>query len=200
LIYSKTIPEAESLDIIKKLRTLKGTTYVSFVAEGATDSVGAVWEDGKPSTGKTIIARYTETWFIPMVDVEPLIKWNNGAVRFSVDFLDEGEFRRGLALFQGNPALSISSGSPRSFELMPAGVSKGAAISFIAEKSGIPLENMMTIGDNYNDIEMVTRAGWGVAMGNAVPALKEKAKWVTADVEENGLALAIENMLAERLG
>jgi hydroxymethylpyrimidine pyrophosphatase-like HAD family hydrolase len=35
-------------------------------------------------------------------------------------------------------------------------------------------------------------------MGNAVPELKEKAKWVTSDVEENGLALAIERMLAER--
>jgi hydroxymethylpyrimidine pyrophosphatase-like HAD family hydrolase len=56
----------------------------------------------------------------------------------------------------------------------------------------------MAAGDNHNDIEMVSLAGWGVAMGNAVPELKEKAAWITASNDEDGLALAVKKMLAEK--
>ena len=62
---------------------------------------------------------------------------------------------------------------------------------------GIPLERIMAIGDNQNDVEMISRSGFGVAMGNAIPALKEKARWVTAVNDEDGFALAIEKMIAE---
>jgi hydroxymethylpyrimidine pyrophosphatase-like HAD family hydrolase len=57
------------------------------------------------------------------------------------------------------------------------------------------MEKTMAIGDNFNDMEMVVQAGFGVAMGNAVPQLKEKADWVTVTNDEDGLALAIEKML-----
>jgi hydroxymethylpyrimidine pyrophosphatase-like HAD family hydrolase len=49
----------------------------------------------------------------------------------------------------------------------------------------------MAVGDNLNDLEMLQFAGTGIAMGNAVGALKTRGFPVTASNDENGLALAI---------
>jgi 5-amino-6-(5-phospho-D-ribitylamino)uracil phosphatase len=50
----------------------------------------------------------------------------------------------------------------------------------------------MAIGDNNNDIEMLKSVGWGVAMGQAVPALKAVADAHTTSNTQEGVALAIE--------
>jgi hydroxymethylpyrimidine pyrophosphatase-like HAD family hydrolase len=81
---------------------------------------------------------------------------------------------------------------------MRKGINKGETLGFVSKHSGIPLERFMTIGDNYNDMEMVSAAGWGVAMGNAVPELKQAAKWISLTNDENGLSAAIEKMLQMR--
>ena len=58
-------------------------------------------------------------------------------------------------------------------------------------------ENVMAIGDHDNDVSMIAAAGWGVAMGNATEACKEKADWVTADNDHDGAALAIQKILED---
>jgi hydroxymethylpyrimidine pyrophosphatase-like HAD family hydrolase len=80
-------------------------------------------------------------------------------------------------------------------EIMTLGINKGETLRFVSDHAGIPMERIMAIGDNYNDMEMIGSVGFGVAMGNAVPELKEKARWTTATNDEDGLALAIEKVL-----
>jgi hypothetical protein len=53
----------------------------------------------------------------------------------------------------------------------------------------------MTIGDNFNDVEMLQYAGIGVAMGNAPDEVKAIAQWVAPSVEQNGAAVAIQKFL-----
>ncbi len=53
----------------------------------------------------------------------------------------------------------------------------------------------MTIGDNFNDVEMIQYAGIGVAMGNAPDGVKAMADWVAPTVEEDGAVAAIEEFL-----
>ena len=55
----------------------------------------------------------------------------------------------------------------------------------------------MALGDNFNDVSMLTYAGTSVAMGNAVDAIKKIAKHVTDTNEENGVATAIDRILSE---
>jgi hypothetical protein len=75
-------------------------------------------------------------------------------------------------------------------------VNKGTAVKFLAEDYlGIQPENVMVIGDNFNDLEMIQYAGIGVAMGNAPEAVKAAADWVTLGVEANGAAVAIAEFL-----
>lgn len=75
-------------------------------------------------------------------------------------------------------------------------VNKGDAIRYIAEEMlGIESSQVMTIGDNFNDVEMLEYAGIGVAMGSAPEPVKAISNWVTSSVEDNGVAIAIEKFL-----
>lgn len=56
-------------------------------------------------------------------------------------------------------------------------------------------ENLIAIGDEENDLSMIKLAGIGVAMGNAVPAVKEAAQRVTSDCDHDGVAEAIGKIL-----
>lgn len=75
-------------------------------------------------------------------------------------------------------------------------VNKGTAVKYLAEELlGLEPEQVMTIGDNLNDLEMLEYAGVGVAMGDAPEAVKRTAQWVAPSVEARGAAVAIEKFL-----
>jgi Cof subfamily protein (haloacid dehalogenase superfamily) len=82
------------------------------------------------------------------------------------------------------------------FEVTHRDATKGSATRFLAEELlGLQPENVMAIGDNFNDVTMLTYAGFGVAMGNAPPEVKEVAHWVAPSVESDGVAVALEKFL-----
>ena len=68
---------------------------------------------------------------------------------------------------------------------------KGNAIKFLANKYGIKIEEVMAIGDQNNDIEMVETAGIGVAMGNGTAEIKKAADYITTSVDEDGFVKAV---------
>lgn len=75
-------------------------------------------------------------------------------------------------------------------------VNKGTAVRYLAEDYlGLQPENVMVVGDNFNDLEMIQYAGIGVAMGNAPEGVKAIANWVAPTVEMDGVAAAIEEFL-----
>lgn len=82
------------------------------------------------------------------------------------------------------------------FEATHPLVNKGTAVQYMAETHlNLQAENVMVIGDNFNDLEMIQYAGIGVAMGNAPDGVKAVANWVAPDVEQDGVAAAIEEFL-----
>jgi Cof subfamily protein (haloacid dehalogenase superfamily) len=79
------------------------------------------------------------------------------------------------------------------FEATNPAVNKGAAVRYLAEEMlGLNAHNVMAIGDNFNDVEMLEYAGLGVAMGNAPLDVQYVAQWVAPSVEQDGAAAAIE--------
>jgi Cof subfamily protein (haloacid dehalogenase superfamily) len=84
---------------------------------------------------------------------------------------------------------------PRFVEGIPLDVSKGHALALLADHLGLPLEETIGIGDNDNDLELVERAGLGVAMGNASPALKAAADYIAPPVDNEGVVEIIERFI-----
>jgi len=76
-------------------------------------------------------------------------------------------------------------------DVLQRGVTKGAALEEWAKRKGIARENVMAIGDNWNDLEMLEYAGLPVVMGNSIPELKSLGWAATLSNDECGLAAAI---------
>lgn len=77
-------------------------------------------------------------------------------------------------------------------DLMHAEASKGAALKNLAEQRGIPAENVLAIGNFYNDISMLSFAGLGIAMDNSPLDVKAAANEVTLSNNEEGVKAALE--------
>ncbi|MCQ9208951.1 Cof-type HAD-IIB family hydrolase [Granulicatella seriolae] len=80
-------------------------------------------------------------------------------------------------------------------EMMNQGINKAEALKELGDYLSIPLSSMMAIGDGMNDIEMIKEVGYGVAMENAVPALKAIAQAQTSSNDNDGVANAIVDWL-----
>ena len=76
-------------------------------------------------------------------------------------------------------------------EIYPKGMNKGRALNIICEKLNIDSSQAIAFGDQELDIPMIEAAGLGVAMGNAIEELKEKADYVTGTNNEAGIAQAL---------
>jgi len=85
-------------------------------------------------------------------------------------------------------------------DILPPGCSKGVALKKVAAMQGIAREEVMAIGDNFNDLEMLEFAGRTVVMANSAPGLVQIAQergWeITATNDEDGVAQVIESVLA----
>lgn len=77
------------------------------------------------------------------------------------------------------------------YEIIPSSVSKTKAIQILQEKYGIHTEQILAIGDNFNDIDMLIHSGLGIAMGNAPDKVRQMANEVTETNDNDGVALAI---------
>ena len=93
--------------------------------------------------------------------------------------------------------LAIAASELTNIEINHVNAQKGIALKQFAEERGFTADEVMALGDNFNDVSMLTYAGTSVAMGNAAEAIKKIAKHVTDTNEENGVATAIDRILSE---
>lgn len=92
----------------------------------------------------------------------------------------------------GVKGVQVTQSSVHNLEIMPTHVDKENGVIALAQALDIPMSQVMTIGDQLNDLSMIRAAGYGIAMGNAVDAVKAEAYAVTASNDQDGVALAIE--------
>ena len=81
-------------------------------------------------------------------------------------------------------------------DILPPGASKGSGLDKLAEIEQLSPENVMVIGDNFNDLEMLEYAGTPVIMGNADESLLAREEfYTTLDNNQNGVATAINKFI-----
>lgn len=87
--------------------------------------------------------------------------------------------------------LEIVDSSKYNIEITRKGVSKGKAVAMLASLYNLKREEIIAIGDSANDLSMIEYAGLGIAMGNAVDIVKQRADYITDSNDEDGVANAI---------
>jgi len=91
--------------------------------------------------------------------------------------------------------VSIYRSEPFFIEIMPKNVDKATSLDRMLQSVGLTRENAICCGDGFNDISMIQYAGTGVAMGNAQPAVKEAADYITGTNDEDGLVQVIDEFI-----
>lgn len=89
------------------------------------------------------------------------------------------------------PELYIVKSTPYFCEISNKEARKSCAVEYLCKEWGIKKDEVLTIGDQNNDIELLKAGGIKVAMGNGTPELKECADFITDTVENNGFVKAI---------
>ncbi len=105
---------------------------------------------------------------------------------------DKQEAEKRLRKISG---LEVTGAFTHNLEANAEGVNKGQALLRLGELLGIKREEIMACGDGMNDYEMLKTVGFGVAMKNAMPELKEIADYITDTNDEDGVAKAIEKFV-----
>jgi hypothetical protein len=94
----------------------------------------------------------------------------------------------------GLPVHAVQS-EPVYLEILPPGVSKGAALRAMVDVLETSIEETIAVGDNWNDLEMIEAAGLGVAMGQSPEGVRAKADYVCGTAEEEGVREVIERFV-----
>lgn len=89
----------------------------------------------------------------------------------------------------------ITKSKPFFLEILHKEGTKGHAVEHLANHFGIGLDEVIAIGDSWNDHEMIELAGLGVAMGNAIQPLKDIADYVTLTNNDDGVKHVIEKFI-----
>jgi HAD superfamily hydrolase (TIGR01484 family) len=95
---------------------------------------------------------------------------------------------------------TVTTSGPDWLDVTGPGVSKATTLERLRAKLGVSIEHTVAIGDGANDIEALTWAGRGVAMGHAAEAVREAADEVTGTIDEDGAATVLASLLRSAAG
>ncbi|REB05556.1 HAD family phosphatase [Sporosarcina sp. BI001-red] len=93
----------------------------------------------------------------------------------------------------------IAKSKPHYLEVTNPEANKGTALLYLAEQFGIQQSEIIGIGDNHNDVELITSAGLGVVMGNGVDALKSIADYITETNNDEGVLHVLNKFILDPL-
>lgn len=79
--------------------------------------------------------------------------------------------------------------------IVPKNCTKAYGLEILSKHFNIDVDDMIAIGDQMNDIDMIKKAGMGIAMGNAHDTIKKEANFITKTNEEDGVAYAINKFI-----
>lgn len=136
---------------------------------------------------------YVRTTRIPVPDIWDVIaKENRNMDKVQALFADMDEREKAWKELSELKELELVGSLSYNIEINATGVNKGTALVALGEMLDIPREAIMACGDGDNDVHLLREVGFGVAMANAQPQVKDAADYITSSNDEEGVARAIE--------
>ena len=122
--------------------------------------------------------------------VDPLYYQSNPVYQCSVFFNNQEEKMQDIDFAEDD--LKLVHWHHIGADILPANASKARGIKDVCQYYGVDATECMAFGDGLNDLEMFDLVGYAVAMGDAQPALIERADFVTGTIEERGIQSVLE--------
>ena len=182
VLYEKTLPTERAKEIIKwaKTNNIHINLYMDDILYVENDNIA--------------IKRYTGERYIPyqVCNFDNLEIKNVNKI-LAIDFDDAQRVTNWVNyLREKMPELYIVKSTPYFCEITNNEAKKSCAVEFLKNLWDLKSEEIMTIGDQDNDIELLKAGGIAVAMGNGTPELKKYADFVTDTIENDGFVKAVE--------
>lgn len=173
ILYDHPLSADQIRDVIRKLDELNAG-YAFFEKHNG-------WYGGNPAGFEAMAAGWDPGFVKNGVDPDGIRAYN-----FDVWF-ESTEHRLQIEEALKDTCLLNPHGPHPTADVTVIGIDKGTALVHVAEKLGVTIDHTYAFGDGVNDLCMLESAGHGIAMGNAVEALKKKAEFVTTAILDDGV-------------
>lgn len=191
VIYESTMPIHTAKQILDLFSQYD--TYREVFIDGVGYSMSSELEKAEEYVILPSMARYLKECRIGVQDLyEKLEKEKKQVDKVHALFKNISEKEKAFLQIKEIPNITATGAMENNIEVNALGVNKGIGLLKLGELLGIKREEIMACGDGMNDLEMIREAGLGVAMANAVQAVKDAADFVTDSNEKDGVAKAIE--------
>lgn len=185
----------ETVDAVLSVASGCGFTYEAFIA-GRAYTARAYFDHPTDFCVPERMNAYVRTTRTPVPSMEDFIRSHRHEIE-GIDFIipdaiKKEKIRHQLTLI---PDLYITSSESYYLELAAGSVSKASALHALASRLQIAPSQIIAFGDGGNDIELLSYAGCGVAMGNAAAILKDAADDITLSNNEDGVAFYLRKIL-----
>ncbi|QWQ38260.1 Cof-type HAD-IIB family hydrolase [Gemella sp. zg-570] len=196
------INELKNIGITCKIYT-KNCLYTDSIQEYIQAFIDLVkgqgFEPDVEGLTKEVLRRKDKGHIVEVANVEDYINLaDNPTIKIIVLHQDRKKLEEAKNLLEKNTNIEITSSGYNNLEIISKEASKGNALIDICKKKNIDLENVMSLGDNLNDISMLEISKYSVAMKNATPKVKEKSKYITEfDNNNSGVGRMIKKLLKE---
>ena len=141
------------------------------------------WKRGEKVFPSQVLDDDVEHYHLNYEDAEKAVYFHSGMELETV--------QNGLSEYFDVTKLSFQDGTTGSGEVTQKGITKAEGMEAVANHLGLKSEDVIAFGDGPNDSEMFDYAGFSVAMGNAIPELKERADYITTDILDDGIYNAL---------
>ncbi len=186
-------------NIVVEIYTDKGLYTVNTKEEALQEVAYRIKAfDPKTSFENAIKAAETHPHFVNLKYIKDSDEFLGSSIKigkFVTFYNDKETTLKVKSKLESIEGLAISSTFTKNIEITNKEAQKGLILAQVAEKMGIKREEVMVIGDSFNDYSMFTQFTESFAMGNAVTQIKEAAKYITDTNDNAGVAKAIYQIL-----
>jgi hydroxymethylpyrimidine pyrophosphatase-like HAD family hydrolase len=195
ILYQNFLPRETALKVLAAARSLRPYTVVIFDVPGRGQVV--MQEGAVPEGPIGWYLRTSQDHLLLMPQLEEAVTSNPVQIMIGGPpaHISEAESLIRSAPVCGEVKISWTNYPDRNIyimDVMNRGCSKGEALKFWASHCKIPPSDVMAIGDNFNDVEMLEFAGLPVVMGNHIDGLHREGWALTNHCDESGVACAVE--------
>ncbi|GAA0077307.1 Cof-type HAD-IIB family hydrolase [Clostridium sp. CTA-5] len=195
----KIIEILKNINISFRIMTNKGV-YTTDTREKALEEIAYRIQSFEPGTSFEEALKLAEInpFFLELKYISNIEEFFNNDIEFrkfvafNSDLSVLKEARERLESIHG---LAISSSFEDNIEITDEKAQKGIMLAKVVDNMGINRDEVLVLGDSFNDYSMFTEFTESVAMGNAIPEVKEIAKYITDTNINDGVAKAIYKIL-----